>query len=70
MLLWIAERVNLQNGGTFFIVCGPVYLKGQSKEEVMKKLSALDLSVSLRIGYSASLGEIPVLSSISLPAVI
>lgn len=60
-LIWISERVNLKNGDTIFIICGPAYLRGHSREEVLKKLSAFELSVSHRAKYSIVLSEIPVL---------
>lgn len=61
-LIWIAERVNLKDAGTYFVVCGPAYIQGRTRKEVMDKLSALNLSVSLRMKYSISLSQIPVLS--------
>lgn len=60
-LIWIAERVNLKDGGAYYVVCGPAYIKGRSRKDVMDRLSALNLSVSLRIKYSISLSQIPVL---------
>ncbi|MBQ7371750.1 MAG: helix-turn-helix transcriptional regulator [Blautia sp.] len=62
-LVWIAERTNLKNQGVFFIVCGPAYIKGHSRKDVLKKLSMLNLSVSLRIRYATALSELPVLGN-------
>lgn len=61
-LVWIAEPVNFPDGGAVFLICGPAFLKGHDRKELIDRLSVLDLSVALRIKASVPLERIPVLN--------
>ena len=61
-LIWIAEQVNFPDGGAVCLICGPAFLKGHDRKELIDRLSALDLSVALRMKASVPLERIPVLS--------
>ncbi|MGN8737939.1 helix-turn-helix transcriptional regulator [Bilifractor sp. HCP3S3_D3] len=61
-LVWIAEWVQLQNGGRFLVILGPTYLKNTSVEDSLMALDRQGISQHLRRQYLNVLGDVPVLS--------
>lgn len=59
-LIWITEKVNTDDGGEFFIVIGPMFLKRMTKEMLMQKLSSMQLSLSMQFRFRKLLEGIPV----------
>ena len=60
-LVWIAEWVNLENGGQLLVILGPTYLKNISVEDSLQALDQQGVSQHLRRQYLNVLGDVPVL---------
>ena len=61
-LAWIAEWVNLQQGGSILVLLGPAYLKNTPLEHSLQGLDRIGVSQHLRRQYYNVLSDVPVLS--------